>query len=154
VKISKKGEYGIRALCHLAERHGQGVVQIREIADLESIPWKFLEGILLQMKSAGWVRSRRGIEGGYALAREPKAITLAEVIRLLDGPLAPMGSAAELRDLMQRNPRHAGFYEILMDVRDSAAAILDRTTLADVVERNRRHRGRQGSDVAGVTSRR
>ncbi len=142
MKVSKKGEYGVRALCHLAERHGEGVVQIREIARLESIPWKFLEGILLQMKSAGIVRSRRGIDGGYALARPPHEIALGEVIRLLDGPLAPMGSAAELRELMQRSPRHAGFYEVLMDVRNAAAAILDRTTLQDVVDRNERFRQR------------
>ncbi len=142
MKVSKKGEYGVRALCHLAERHGEGVVQIREIARLESIPWKFLEGILLQMKAAGIVRSRRGIDGGYALARPPGEIALGEVIRLLDGPLAPMGSAAELRELMQRSPRHAGFYEVLMDVRNAAAEILDRTTLQDVVDRNARHRQR------------
>ncbi len=151
MKVSKKGEYGVRALCHLAERHGEGVVQIREIARLESIPWKFLEGILLQLKSAGIVRSRRGIDGGYALARPPNEIAMGEVIRLLDGPLAPMGSAAELRELMQRSPRHAGFYEVLMDVRNAAAAILDRTTLQDVVERNERFRqrasGRQSLDV-------
>ena len=151
MKVSKKGEYGVRALCHLAERHGEGVVQIREIARIESIPWKFLEGILLQLKSAGIVRSRRGIDGGYALARPPGEIALGEVIRLLDGPLAPMGSAAELRELMQRSPRHAGFYEVLMDVRNAAAAILDRTTLQDVVDRNERFRqrasGRQSLDV-------
>jgi Rrf2 family protein len=151
MKVSKKGEYGVRALCHLAERHGEGVVQIREIARLESIPWKFLEGILLQLKSAGIVRSRRGIDGGYALARPPSEIAMGEVIRLLDGPLAPMGSAAELRELMQKSPRHAGFYEVLMDVRNAAAAILDRTTLQDVVDRNERFRqratGRQSLDV-------
>jgi Rrf2 family protein len=140
VKVSKKGEYGVRALCHLAERHGEGVVQIREIARLEAIPWKFLEGILLQMKTAGIVRSRRGIEGGYALARPPEEIALGEVLRLLDGPLAPMGSAVELRELMHRSPRHAGFYEVLMDVRNAAAEILDRTTLQEVVERNARFR--------------
>lgn len=140
MKVSRKGEYGIRALCLLAERHGEGVVQIREIARLESIPWKFLEGILLQMKMVGLVRSRRGVEGGYALARPPEKITLGEVIRLLDGPLAPMGSAAELRDLMAESPRHAGFYSVLMDVRNAAAGILDSTTLADVVARNARFR--------------
>lgn len=141
MKISKKGEYGIRALCQLAEQHAEGgVVQIREIARLETIPWRFLEGILLQLKRARIVRSRRGMGGGYALARPPKEIALGEVIRVLDGPLAPMGSAAELKELMERNPRQAGFYSILMDVRNSAAAILDRTTLADVVTRNALHR--------------
>ena len=69
MKVSKRGQYGMRALCHLAETYGGGVVQIREIARKESIPGKFLEGILLELKHAGIVRSRRGIDGGYELAR-------------------------------------------------------------------------------------
>ena len=138
MKISKRGEYGIQALCHLSEKHGQGVVQIRAIAQQESIPAKFLEGILLELKRAGIVRSRRGIEGGYELARSPETVTLGEVIRLLDGPLAPMGSAAELREFIKKRPRYAGFYAVLMDVRNAAAAILDKTTLADVVRRSAR----------------
>ncbi|MDX1388825.1 MAG: Rrf2 family transcriptional regulator [Acidobacteriota bacterium] len=137
MKLSKKGEYGIRAVGHLAERHGEGVIHIREIAEQESIPAKFLEGILLQLKRAGVVNSRRGVEGGYALARPPDRVMLGEVIRVLDGPLAPMGSAAELKQLMRGNPRQAGLYSILMDVRDAAAAILDRTSFADLVTRNR-----------------
>ena len=137
MKLSKKGEYGIRAVGHLAERHGEGVIHIREIAEHESIPAKFLEGILLQLKRAGVVKSRRGVEGGYALARSPEAVMLGEVFRVLDGPLAPMGSAAELKQMMRGNPRQAGLYSILMEVRDAAAAILDRTSFADLVTRNR-----------------
>ncbi len=137
MKLSKKGEYGIRAVGHLAERHGEGVIHIREIAEHESIPAKFLEGILLQLKRAGVVKSRRGVEGGYALAHSPDRVMLGEVIRVLDGPLAPMGSAAELKEMMRGNPRQAGLYSILMDVRDAAAAILDRTSFADLVTRNR-----------------
>ena len=140
MKISRRGLYGIRAMCHLAEHYGQGVVQIREIAAVETIPAKFLEGILLELKHAGVVRSRRGIDGGYALSRPPHEIFMGSVIRTLDGPLAPMGSAAELRELMEREPRHAGFYSVLLDVRNAAAAILDGTTLADVVARNRAYR--------------
>ena len=141
MKVSKRGQYGMRALCHLAETHGSGVVQIREIARRESIPAKFLEGILLELKHAGIVRSRRGIDGGYELAREPSEIMLGQVMRVLDGPLAPLGSAAELNELMQSDPRQAGFYSVLIDVRDAAAAILDKTTLADVVARNSKHEG-------------
>ena len=136
MKVSKRGQYGMRALCRLAETHGSGVVQIREIARHESIPAKFLEGILLELKHAGIVRSRRGIDGGYELAREPGQILLGQVMRVLDGPLAPLGSAAELQELMRTDPRQAGFYSVLMDVRDAAASILDKTTLADVVARN------------------
>jgi Rrf2 family protein len=142
MKISRRGLYGIRAMCHLAEKYGQGVVQIREVATVEAIPAKFLEGILLELKHAGVVRSRRGIDGGYALSRPPNEIFMGSVIRTLDGPLAPMGSAAELRELMEREPRHAGFYSVLLDVRNAAAAILDGTTLADVVARNRAYRDR------------
>ena len=138
MKVSKRGQYGMRALCHLAARHGRGVVQIREIARAESIPPKFLEGILLELKHAGVLRSRRGIDGGYELAKPPDEIMLGHVMRVLDGPLAPMGSAAELRELIESDPRHAGFYSILIDVRDAAAAILDRTSIAQVLERERR----------------
>ena len=141
MKVSKRGQYGMRALCHLAETHGSGVVQIREIARKESIPAKFLEGILLELKHAGVVRSRRGIDGGYELARDPGEIMLGQVMRVLDGPLAPLGSAAELKELMNSDPRQAGFYSVLIGVRDAAAAILDQTTLADVVSRNSKLEG-------------
>jgi Rrf2 family protein len=141
MKVSKRGQYGMRALCHLAETFGQGVVQIREIARRESIPAKFLEGILLELKHAGIVRSRRGIDGGYELAREPKDVMLGQVMRVLDGPLAPLGSAAELKELMKTDPRQAGFYSVLMDVRDAAATILDKTSLSDVVLRNSKLEG-------------
>ena len=136
MKVSKRGEYGIRALCHLAQRHGAGLVQTRSVAAEEEIPAKFLEGILLSLKRAGFVTSRRGNEGGYALSRSPDEIRLGEVLRVLDGPLAPITSAAELRQLMDRNPRQVGFYSVLMDVRDAVAAIVDQTTLADVLRRN------------------
>ena len=141
MKVSKRGQYGMRALCHLAETYGSGVVQIREIARKEAIPGKFLEGILLELKHAGIVRSRRGIDGGYELAREPKEIMLGQVMRVLDGPLAPLGSAAELKELMKSDPRQAGFYSVLIGVRDAAAAILDQTTLADVVGHNAKLEG-------------
>jgi Rrf2 family protein len=140
MKLSKRGEYGILALCHLAERYDDGVIHIATIARHEEIPSKFLEGILLHLKRAGIVKSRRGVEGGYALARPPREIMLGEIIRILDGPLAPLGSASELHDLMAQRPRQAGLYAVLLDVRDAASAILDRTSLSDVVERSRRHR--------------
>jgi Rrf2 family protein len=137
MKVSKRGEYGMRALCHLAERYGTGLVHIKEIAAAEEIPSKFLEGILVELKRAGYLVSRRGIEGGYELARPPSEIFLGETIRVLDGPLAPMASAAELRELMRQNPRQLGFYSVLMDVRNAVSDILDRTSLAEVVRRNR-----------------
>lgn len=144
MKLSKRGEYGIRALCHLAERFDQGVIHIAAIAEHESLPAKFLEGILLQLKRAGVVKSRRGVEGGYTLARSPNEIMLGEVIRVLDGPLAPLGSADELHAMIAKDPGQAGLYSVLLDVRNAAAAILDKTSLQAVVSRNLRYRGQTG----------
>lgn len=127
----------MRALCHLAERYGKGRVHIRSIAADEDISAKFLESIMLQLRRAGYVTSRRGNEGGYALSKPPEAITLGEAMRVLDGPLAPMASASELHEMMERNPRQSGFYATLIDVRDAVSRILDGTSLADVVRRNR-----------------
>ena len=130
----------MRALCHLAARHGNGWAQARSIAEDEEIPPKFLESILLQLKRAGFVESRRGSDGGYTLSRSPDEIILGDALRVLDGPLAPMSSAAELHEVLERNPRQAGFYEVLIDVRDAVSRILDRTSLADVLRRNSRLR--------------
>jgi len=146
MKVSKRGEYGMRALCHLAEHGGEGLVHIRAIAREEEIPAKFLESILLQLKRAGYLLSRRGNEGGYALARSAESILLGDVIRVLDGPLAPLASAAELQELMDRNPRQIGFYAVLMDVRNAVSNILDHTTLADVLRRNHEIRGTRPAD--------
>jgi Rrf2 family protein len=138
MKVSKRGEYGMRALCHLAERYDEGLTHIRDIAAQEEIPPKFLEGILLALKRAGFVRSRRGNEGGYALARAPGEIMVGEVIRSLDGPLAPLASEDELKVLSDRDRPQCGLYLILLDVHEAVTRILDRTSLADVIERGRR----------------
>jgi len=136
MKMSKRGEYGMRALCHLAEHYGEPPVQIGTIAAVEEIPSKFLEGILLELNHAGFVISRRGSEGGYTLSRPPAQIFVGAVLRALDGPLAPLGSAAELLELQERHPRRAGLYAVLTDVRNAIAGILDRTSLADLLHRN------------------
>ena len=141
MKVSKRGEYGMRALCHLAERYGKGLVHIKTIAIDEEIPPKFLEGILLELKRAGYLSSRRGVDGGYALAKPPEEIFIGEVVRVLDGPLAPMSSAGELQELMDRNPRQIGFYAVLMEVRNAVSEILDKSSLAEVLRRNREHHG-------------
>ena len=136
MKVSKRGEYGMRALCHLAERYGRGLVRVKSIALEEEIPRKFLEGILLELKRARFLSSRRGNDGGYALARAPETIFVGQIMRLLDGPLAPMASAVELREMMDRNPKRIGFYAMVMDVRNAVSEILDNTSLADVLKRS------------------
>ena len=138
MKVSSRGLYALKALLHLAAAYDRGLVKIHEIAEQEALPEKFLEGILVTLKNARLVASQRGREGGYRLRRPPSEILVGEVVRIMDGPLAPFGDAAELAHRVRTEPRHAGLFDLFLDVRNAAAAILDHTTLAQVVERNRR----------------
>jgi Rrf2 family transcriptional regulator, cysteine metabolism repressor len=138
VKISNRGLYALKALTHLAESYDRGLVKIHEIAQEEDIPEKFLEGILVTLKNARIVSSQRGREGGYRLRRPPAEITIAEIVRIVDGPLAPFGDAAELAHRVRTEPRHPGLFELFLEVRNAASAILDHTSLLDLAARNRR----------------
>src|SRR5574341_828358 len=138
MKISSRGLYALKALTHLAEAYEQGLVKIHEIAEEEQIPEKFLEGILVALKNARLVSSQRGREGGYRLRRPPAEILIGEVVRTIDGPLAPFGDAVELAHRVKTEPRHAGLFDLFLDVRNAAAAILDHTSLQDLLERNRK----------------
>jgi Rrf2 family protein len=138
MKISHRGLYALKALVHLADSYEQGLVSARSIAEQESIPEKFLEGILLALKNARIVASERGRDGGYRLRRPPSEIRIGDVVRLIDGPLAPLGDVVELQRLVKTEPRHAGLFDLFLEVRNAAAQIVDRTSLADLVERNRR----------------
>jgi Rrf2 family protein len=144
LKISSRGLYALKALTHLAEAYDRGLVRIHEIADEEEIPEKFLEGILVTLKNARIVTSRRGREGGYRLRRPPAEIQLGEIVRTIDGPLAPFGDAVELAYRVKTEPRHAGLFDLFLDVRNAAAAILDHTSLAGLVARNRAVLARRG----------
>ena len=117
----------------LARRYNQGAIKIREVAYEEDLPEKFLELILLELKNARRVESVRGAKGGYQLRRAPSEIRLSEIMRLIDGPLAPFADAEQLRVLIGRDLAHRALYQVFLDVRDAAAKILDNTTLADLV---------------------
>jgi len=133
MKISQKGLYALQAMMMLARHHNQGAIRIRDIAYEEDLPEKFLELILLELKNARMVESVRGAKGGYQLRRSPSDIHLSEIIRLIDGPLAPFGDAEQLRSLINRDEEHRALYQIFLDVRDAAARILEHRTLADLV---------------------
>src|SRR3981189_2574985 len=133
MKISQKGLYALQAMMMLARDHHQGAIKIRDIAYKEVLAERFLELILLELKKARMVESGRGAKGGYQLRREPAEIHLSEIIRLIDGPLAPFGDAEQLRELIDRDIPHRALYQVFLDVRDAAARILDNTTLADLV---------------------
>jgi Rrf2 family protein len=133
MKISQKGLYALQAMMMLARHHHQGAIRIRDIAYEEDLPEKFLELILLELKNARMVESVRGAKGGYQLRREPGEIRLSEIIRLIDGPLAPFGDAEQLRVLIDRDLPHRALYQVFLDVRDAAAKILENTSLADLI---------------------
>jgi Rrf2 family protein len=135
MKISQKGLYALQAMMVLTRRHTQGAIRIRDIAYEENLPEKFLELILLEMKNARIVESVRGAKGGYRLRRTPSEIRLSEIIRLIDGPLAPFGDADSLRVLIDRDAEHRALYKVFLEVRDAAASILENTTLADLIGR-------------------
>jgi Rrf2 family protein len=133
MKISQKGLYALQAMMMLARHHNQGAIKIREIAYEEDLPEKFLELILLELKNARMVESVRGAKGGYQLRRGPAEIRLSEIMRLIDGPLAPFADAEQLRVLIDRDLPHRALYQVFLDVRDAVAHVLDNTTLADLI---------------------
>jgi len=133
MKISQKGLYALQAMMMLARHHHQGAIKIREIAYEEDLPEKFLELILLELKNARMVESVRGAKGGYQLRRDPAEIQLSEIMRLIDGPLAPFADAEQLRVLIDHDLPHRALYQVFLDVRDAAAKILENTTLADLI---------------------
>jgi Rrf2 family transcriptional regulator, cysteine metabolism repressor len=158
MKISQKGLYALQAMMMLARRYTQGAIKIRDIAYEENLPEKFLELILLELKNARMVESVRGAKGGYALRRAPSEIHLSDIIRLIDGPLAPFGDAEQLRVLIDKDEPHRALYKVFLEVRDAAAHILENTTLADIVsapqgetgKRSKIQRKKKQKQTAGV----
>ena len=138
MKISNKGLYALEAMINLAGNHPQRPTKIHAIAVEEGIPEKFLELILLDLKAARLVESLRGANGGYRLRRPPSKTFLGEIIRTIDGPLAPLGDAESLRVLVKRDKKHSALYQVFLDVRNAAAGILDHTSLADLCRTPRR----------------
>jgi Rrf2 family protein len=137
MKISKRGEYALRALIDLgiASELGWPMLQVSELAAKEKLPIKFLEQIFAQLKAAGYVKSRRGKFGGYSLGRPMNRIKFGAVIRLIDGPLAPIRCVSKTSYARCSCPDeiHCGLRMLMFDVRNAIATILDRYTLADIV---------------------
>ena len=136
MKLSKKSEYALRALLELTMAHGKTTLQRHEIAARQHIPVEFLEQILLALKRAGLLSSRRGMKGGYGLIKSPNEITLGQVIRILDGPLAPIGCVSKTayqkcRDCPYTDTPQCPVQHVMGTVRDAIAGILDHYTLAD-----------------------
>lgn len=152
MKLSKRGEYGIKALIHLASSDDpRDVVQLREIAEREQIPAKFLEQILLTLKNAGVVRSRLGAGGGYYLARPASEITLGQIVRVLDGSLAPIRCVSHIayERCVCPDEETCGLRLAMLQVRNSIADILDHTTLAAVAARSHKSGTKPAGQIRG-----
>jgi len=136
--LAQKSKYALRALLVLAREYGQGPVLISDIAHREALPHKFLELILLELRNQGILGSKKGKGGGYFLARRPELVHLGEVLRVLEGPLAPLpcvSKTAYVRCAECRDERTCGIRMVMKDVRDATARILDQTSLADILKR-------------------
>lgn len=147
-QLSKRTQYSLRALYALARKYGAGPVLITQLAQEELIPKKFLEQILLSLKTLGLVSSKKGKGGGYQLAQPPGEVTLASVIRMMEGPLAPLPCASETRFRKCDeciDVETCGTRLVMREVRDAMAEILERTTLATVIRKvdlaNQKKRG-------------
>jgi Rrf2 family protein len=136
VHFSTRGEYGVRLMVELARHYGRGPVSLAEIAGHEAMPRPYLEQLVVSLRQQGLVTSTRGSRGGYELAREPATIRMGEVLRALEGPLAPMICASE-------DPTHAGVCDrtgfctvnlLWVRVRDAIGTALDSLSLADLAQ--------------------
>ena len=136
--LSKKAKYALIALTFLARRYGEGPILISELAKKERIPKKFLELILLELKNHGFLHSKKGKGGGYSLGKSPEEITLGNVIRVIDGPLAPVqcvSVTAYQKCEECRDEKQCGIRLVMKGVRDAISDILDTTSLANVMQR-------------------
>jgi Rrf2 family protein len=145
MRLSKKGEYAVRALVEIGfESHlrPHSLIQISTVAQRTNIPEKFLEQILLALRNGGVLRSKRGVEGGYSLAKPAEQITLGEVIRLLDGPLAPIPcvSLTAYERCSCPDEESCGLHIAMKQVRDALAGILDSYQLSRLISEVQKHR--------------
>jgi Rrf2 family protein len=135
MKVSTKGDYGVRALVELAHHYGQGPVQSAEIAARQEVPEPYLDQLLTTLRRAGFIRSVRGPQGGHALIREPADVKLTEVMTALEGSLAPIACV----DDPESCTRSGGCVqrEVWERVRDATVEILDSVTIADLASKER-----------------
>lgn len=132
--LSKKTQYAFKALMYLAQKQNDEPVLIAEISQQRNIPLKFLENILLELKKQGILESKKGKGGGYYLAKAPEKIFLADVLRLIDGPIAllPCVSLHFYKQCGECDEKHCGLHRIMIEVRDANLAILENKTVADI----------------------
>ena len=134
--LSKKTQYGLKALGYLAANFGEGPVLISEIAKKKKIPIKFLENILLQLKTNGILQSKKGKGGGYFLADNPKKTTLAAAMRIIEGPIAllPCVSLNFYEKCKDCDEKTCGLKKVMISTRDATLKILEKKTISDLID--------------------
>ena len=140
MKLSVRGEYALRALLVLGLNYDQRVVRIQTISEQQNIPRRFLEQILNDLKSAGVLQSKRGVAGGYRLARHPDQITLAVVVRHIEGALAPVSCVSErfYEKCSCPDESRCAIRSVMKEVREAVVKIVERVTIAELCERWRK----------------
>ncbi len=133
--LSMKSQYAFKALTYLSEKFNEGPVLISEIAAKKKIPIKFLESILLELKKAGILDSKKGKGGGYFLKQKPEKVKVSTIIRLINGPIAmlPCVSLYFYERCKNCNEKHCGLHDMMIEVRDATLSIVENRTLKDLV---------------------
>jgi Rrf2 family protein len=133
--LSKKTQYALQALSYMAGKNTDAPILIAEIADQKKIPLKFLENILLSLKKAGFLESKKGKHGGYLFATAPDKIKLSSIFRAIEGPIAllPCVSLNFYKKCETCNEKKCGINKVMLEVRDNTLAILDKKTVADLI---------------------
>ena len=132
--LSKKTQYALQALSYMVEKHSEDPILIAEIASQKNIPIKFLENILLELRKAGFLESKKGKHGGYFFAQAPEKIKLSSIFRIIEGPIAllPCVSLNFYEKCADCNEKKCGINKVMAAVRDKTLAILDNKTVADL----------------------
>jgi Rrf2 family transcriptional regulator, cysteine metabolism repressor len=155
VRVSSRGQYGVRALAYLAAHYGEGPINVRTVAEAEGLPAKYLEQLLARLRRGGLVRSSRGAHGGITLAREPRSITVRQVVLLLEGSLAPV----ECLQSANGHDEDCVPHELWRALHEEVLKVLDSFTLADLAARRRAREAREagrraaGAPAAGAAAR-
>lgn len=134
MKLSRKSDYALRALVSLSDHYGEGPISIRELAEKNDVPQRFLEQIMLDMKKLGWVKSIAGRIGGFQLAKRPEELTMGQVVRHFDGVLSPIACVSSTHYEPCSQEGHCRFRRVLLDIRNYTAKIMDQATLAKVMQ--------------------
>lgn len=133
MKLSRKSDYALRAIFHLAGVGDDKPVSVKELAETNNVPRRFLENIMLEMKAAGWVKSVAGRDGGYSLARSPEELTMGEIVRHFDGVLAPIGCVSVTNYIPCSQESRCRFRRVLMEIRNNTVRLMEGSSIASIM---------------------